>query len=306
MTDARAAGLRGACRGGWPRSIEVVPETPRVETLVLRRARLAGAPAGPARRRAPHRRGRLPGAALLLDRLRARGRAAGAHRRAHRGRRGLALPRRRGAARATGSRCAARSAATSCGRQTRRSALPDRGRLGRRAAHGDAAPPRGGGKHGADGAPVLVAEPGGRDLPRRARRAWSRRATGSGSCTRSRATRRRGGPAPTRRIDRAMLAEARLPRERAAAGLRLRPDEPRRVGRPAPARPRPRRRAGSRPSGSARAAVHRPERRDPTTSSPRRSRSPWTARRRRRWTLTAPPSLPSGRGAAFGRVRGSR
>ena len=64
----------------------------------LRRARLARPPRRPARRRAPHRRGRLPGRALLLDRVRAGGSAARADDRADRRRRGLALPRRRAAA----------------------------------------------------------------------------------------------------------------------------------------------------------------------------------------------------------------
>ena len=60
-----------------------------------RSAGLAGASRRPARRRAADRRGRLPGAAQLLDRVGARGRAARAHRRAARRRRGLAVPHRR-------------------------------------------------------------------------------------------------------------------------------------------------------------------------------------------------------------------
>ena len=80
-----------------------------------RGGRLAGPPGRPARRPPAHRRGRLPGRALLLDRLRARGRRPRAHGRADRRRRGLPVPDRRGPARATSSSCAARSAATSSG-----------------------------------------------------------------------------------------------------------------------------------------------------------------------------------------------
>src|SRR3954471_16500137 len=60
-----------------------------------RRARLARTPRRPARRRPPHRRGRLPDTALLLDRLGTRGRIARADGRTTRGRRGLAVPDRR-------------------------------------------------------------------------------------------------------------------------------------------------------------------------------------------------------------------
>ena len=49
-----------------------VPETPRVRTLELDVPGLAGPPRGPAPRRSADRRGRLPGAALVLDRVRAR------------------------------------------------------------------------------------------------------------------------------------------------------------------------------------------------------------------------------------------
>ena len=64
----------------------------------LRRARLARPPRRPARRRPADGRGRLPGAAQLLDRVGARRHARRAHRRAARRRRGLALPDRRAAA----------------------------------------------------------------------------------------------------------------------------------------------------------------------------------------------------------------
>ena len=60
-----------------------------------RRARVARSPGGPTRRRPADRRGRLPGAAQLLDRIGARGRAPRPHGRAARRRRGLAVPDRR-------------------------------------------------------------------------------------------------------------------------------------------------------------------------------------------------------------------
>ena len=74
----------------------------------------AGPPRRPAPGRPAHRRGRLPGRALLLDRLGA-GRAGRDHGGAARRRRGLPLPDRGAARRATSSSCAARSAATSSG-----------------------------------------------------------------------------------------------------------------------------------------------------------------------------------------------
>ena len=61
-----------------------------------------------------------------------------AHRRAPRRRRGVDVPARRASRSATSSRCAARSAAGSCGTATTPGAARRR-RLGRRAAHGDAA-----------------------------------------------------------------------------------------------------------------------------------------------------------------------
>ena len=82
-----------------------------------RRARVAGAPGRPARRRAADRRGRLPGAAQLLDRLGTGGRAPGADGRAAGRRRGVLVPGRRAARRATSWSCAGRSAATSSGRR---------------------------------------------------------------------------------------------------------------------------------------------------------------------------------------------
>ncbi len=76
---------------------EVIEETPRARTLVLDVPGLARPRRRPARRRAADRRGRLPGVALVLDRVGARGRAGRDHRRAARGRRGLAVPGRGGA-----------------------------------------------------------------------------------------------------------------------------------------------------------------------------------------------------------------
>ena len=128
---ARAAVLERLSRAapvGWRTATvrEVVDETPRARTLVLDVAGLARPPRRPARRRAPHRRGRLPGAALVLDRLGARARRARAHRRARRRRRGLALPGRGAARRATSSSCAGRSAGTSPGGRRRRPAAARR------------------------------------------------------------------------------------------------------------------------------------------------------------------------------------
>ena len=62
-------------------------------------ARLGGPPGGSARRRPAHGRGRLPGGAQLLDRVGARRRHAGPDDRATGGRRGVAVPGRRAAAR---------------------------------------------------------------------------------------------------------------------------------------------------------------------------------------------------------------
>ena len=85
----------------------------------VRRPGLARTPRRPARRRPPDRRGRLPGAAQLLDRVGAGRHPHRADRRAPRRRRGLALPDRRAPARATRSSCVAPSAATSSGSRHR-------------------------------------------------------------------------------------------------------------------------------------------------------------------------------------------
>ena len=79
-------------------AVEVVPRR-RASDASSRRSRLARPPARAARRRPADGRGRLPGTAQLLDRLPARRDATQADGRADRGRRGLALPRRRAAGR---------------------------------------------------------------------------------------------------------------------------------------------------------------------------------------------------------------
>ena len=91
-------------------------ETPTRPLVHARPAGLARSSSGPARRHPPDRGGRVQRRAELLDRVRAGARGRDRyHRRAHRGRRGVALPPRRGGRRAIGSRCAVRSAATSSG-----------------------------------------------------------------------------------------------------------------------------------------------------------------------------------------------
>ena len=99
-TGATDRAARAHRLAGRRRARETPPRRPSAHDRA-RRARLARARGRAARRRAPHRRGRLPGSALVLDRLGARGPAARAHGRAHRRRRGLALPGGRAASRAT-------------------------------------------------------------------------------------------------------------------------------------------------------------------------------------------------------------
>ena len=77
---------------------EVRPETPRTKTLA-RSARVGRAPRGSARGHPAHGRGRLPGTAELLDRVRVGARIARADGRADRRRRGLAVPDGRSTAR---------------------------------------------------------------------------------------------------------------------------------------------------------------------------------------------------------------
>ena len=94
--------------------------------------------AGPARRRPPHRRGRLPGAAQLLDRLGAGRHSHRAHRRAARRRRGVALPDRRAPAGRRDRAARPDRRLLRLGAVDRRAAAARRRRLGRRAADGDA------------------------------------------------------------------------------------------------------------------------------------------------------------------------
>ncbi|CAA9312193.1 MAG: Flavodoxin reductases (ferredoxin-NADPH reductases) family 1, partial [uncultured Gemmatimonadaceae bacterium] len=133
-----------------------------------RRRGVAAPPRGPARRHPAHGRGRLPGRALLLDRLGARGRRRGAHGRPGGRRRGVAVPHRRAAARrrVRGPRPDRRLLHV-VGRRGR-PAPARRGRLGAGAAHVDAPPPRGP-RGGGAGAPARLGPLGGRRaLPRRA------------------------------------------------------------------------------------------------------------------------------------------
>ena len=110
---------------------------PRV-TLVLEVDGWPGHLGRPARRRTPHRGGRLPGGAQLL----ARGARRRSPDRAHRAARSRTARCRRtsptSSRSATRSRCAGRSAGGSCGAPTTPGAgAARRGRLGDRAAHGD-------------------------------------------------------------------------------------------------------------------------------------------------------------------------
>ena len=84
---------------------------------------LARPPAGSACRRPADRRGRLPGPAQLLDRHAGRRAPRHDHRRAHRRRGGLPVPRRRASRSATSSSCADRSAAISSGQPDARQPL---------------------------------------------------------------------------------------------------------------------------------------------------------------------------------------
>ena len=148
-------------------------ETPRVKTLVL------DAEGWDDHRAGQHLDVRLTAedgyqaAALVLDRLGA-GRAACDHGRAARGRRGLALPRRRGARGRPLRGARADRRLLRLGRRRPGAGAARRRRLGRRAARGDGAPPRAGRLVGADAAALLLAQLGRSDLPRRARDAGGR------------------------------------------------------------------------------------------------------------------------------------
>ena len=159
--------------GRWQiahRSAPIKVETPDGQVVPPRAADVDAAPAGPALRRPPDRARRLPGAALLLDRLLAarRGRDR-ADDRPPRRRRGLALLPRRGRRRATRSRSAGPFASYFVWRGEAPGAAGRR-RLRRRAADGDAAPPPAHDARPADAARLLGADRRRRDLRRRAGR----------------------------------------------------------------------------------------------------------------------------------------
>ena len=209
----------------------VVAETPRVKTLVL------DVPGWPGHRPGQHVAVRLTGEdgsqAQRDYSIASEPEAphAGPHRRAHRRRRGVTLPRGRGAAGRPVRAARTRSAGTSSWTVALgRPAVPGRGGLGGRAAHGHAAPPGGGRQRRAGGPALFLADARGRDLSRRARRAWRPGATGSGSSTRSPGGAGRAGAGGARGSTARCWPRSGFPR-RASADLRLRPDEPRRVGR---------------------------------------------------------------------------
>src|ERR687891_2266518 len=103
----------------------------------LRDPRLGGPPRRPARRRPPDRRGWLPGAAQLLDRVAAGRHSRRADRRAAGGRRGLAVSDRRAPAGRPDRAAGPRRRLLRRGAAAGRAAAPRRRRLGRRAADGD-------------------------------------------------------------------------------------------------------------------------------------------------------------------------
>ena len=203
--------------------------------------------------RQAHRRGRLPGRALLLDRLRAR-RAGRDHGRAAGRRRGLAVPDGGAAGRATRSRCAARSAATSCGSRRCRTrgpllllaggsgVVPLRAMLRHRARVGSSVPVR-----------LLYSARSWADVIYRSEldRRGGRRAgdlhADQAAAARLDRLRAAGGSADDRR--------GGLARGAGAAGLRLRPDELRGGRGRATWWRSATRRSGSGPSGSARPAT---------------------------------------------------
>ena len=208
----------------------------------------------PARRPAAHGRGRIPGAAQLLDRLGAGGRRASRSRSS-----GSTTARCRRTwstrcGRATGSSCAARSAATSCGSdgRRRRAGDADRGRLGDRAADGDAAPPRGGRRARA---PVrLLASWRSRTRAIYAEELDRLEAAGDGlevvtTLTRSPPP---GWEGEVGRVTPEMLGPACVAGATAAARIRVRPDRVRRGGRGGARRARARARTRCAPSASGR------------------------------------------------------
>ena len=117
------------------------PQTPAVKSFFLKPP--SGARSGrPARRRAPHGAGRLPGAAELLDRLRRPGRRHRAGHRAARQRRSVAVLSRGCQIGDTIEMRGPIGGHFVWGRGRRRPAASGRRRLGRRAAHVDPAPSR--------------------------------------------------------------------------------------------------------------------------------------------------------------------
>ena len=117
--------------------VDVVTETPRVKTIAFDVPGWRRTSAGTARRRPPDRRGRLSGAAQLLDRVCAGRLPRRAHRRAPRRRRGLPVPDRRAAA---GDQIELRGPVGGYfvwEPVAGRAAAARRRRVGRRAAHGD-------------------------------------------------------------------------------------------------------------------------------------------------------------------------
>ena len=226
------ADRHGHARQGGDAAGQVVPH---------RAADVDGASAGPALRRAADGAGRLPRPALLLDRVLAARRGWGrAHDRLARRRRGLALFPRRGGRGRPGR--AARAVCVLLRLARRVARAPDRRRLGRRPADGDAAPPPPDDARACDEARLLGAHGRGRDLRGRARR-------GDAAHLHARAARRLERPhgPDRRRADRVRWAPG-------LHGLRLRDERLRRVRGRARARRRGSIRGRCGPSASARAA----------------------------------------------------
>ena len=149
LPHVRGPMARAAVRGrlSWTLGdvVELIDETPRVQDHRARRAGVAWPPCGAARRRAPHRRGRLPGAAQLLDRVGAGRRPPRDHRRGPARRRGLVVPGRRAAGRRQARAPRSDRRLLRLGGGPHRAAAPGRRRVGRRAADVDDPPPACGG-----------------------------------------------------------------------------------------------------------------------------------------------------------------
>ena len=148
------------------RIVAITPLSPRIKSFIFA-CRAIRLPRRPACRRAADRAGRLPGRALLLDRLRAGRPYVRARDRAPRGRRGLAvLPRGRRRS-ATRSSSAVRSAGTSSGR-SRTAARSCCSAAARVVPWSPMLRHRAGEVDTADGAPLFRPHLGRADLPRRA------------------------------------------------------------------------------------------------------------------------------------------